>query len=142
MHNIGLTLLRMKLEEGNRRLEIGKGRSGTVFRSSNSDDNDIAIKVFTGEDSLTKIVNYIFTGAPNSYSWNEDAVQSAYYRRCILGELVPYWTDSRVRVAKALGVNWNSEFKAYELQTELIEGRYASLHHPFSSDKFLQLLPD
>src|SRR3989338_8783941 len=124
----------MKSEEESQRLEIGKGRSGTVFRSSGSNDNDIAIKVFSGEDSLTKLVNYIFTGAPNSYSWNEDAVMCAHLRRDVLSILVPYWFGSHVRVASSLGAEWNKEAKAYELQTEFIQGRHAGLHHPFSGE--------
>lgn len=124
----------MKSEEGNQRLEIGKGRSGTVFRSTNSDGNDIAIKVFTGEDSLAKLVNYIFTGAPNSYSWNENAVMCAHLRRDILSTLVPYWFDSHVRIANSLGIGWNRELKANELQTEFIQGRHAALHQPFSRE--------
>lgn len=124
----------MKLEEVNPRVEIGKGRSGIVFRSTNSDGNDIAIKVFTGEDSLTKLVNYLFTGAPNSYSWNEDALMCAHLRRDILSTLVPYWFNSHVRIANSLGIGWNDKVKAGEIQTEYIMGRYAALHHPFSRE--------
>jgi hypothetical protein len=111
-------------------VKIGQGRSGTVYRSTNG--NDIAIKVFSGEDSLTKLVNYLFVGAPNSYSWNKDAVECARLRRDILSVLVPYWFDSHVRIASSIDTGWNDEAKAYELETEFIQGRYAGLHHPFS----------
>ena len=124
----------MKSEEESQRLEIGKGRSGTVFRSTNSNGDDIAIKVFSGEDSLTKLVNYIFTGAPNSYSWNEDAIMCAHLRREILSTLVPYWFDSHVGMANSLGVRWNSGVKANEIQTEYVQGRHTALHHPFSRE--------
>lgn len=124
----------MRFEKGYQRLEIGRGRSGIVFRSSDANGNDIAIKVFSGENSLTKFVNYVFTGAPNSYSWNGDAVRCADLRRKALSLLLPYWLDSHVRIAGSLRTDWNEEARAYELQTEFIQGRNAGLHHPFSNE--------
>lgn len=129
----------MGLEEIAQGVEIGRGRSGRVFRSRDKDGNDIAIKVVTEGDLLTILANYFFTGAPNAYNWNEDAILSAHYRRPILKELVSYWTDSKVRVANSLGARWNDEFKAYELLTEFVDGRHASLHHPFSKQKETEL---
>ncbi len=125
----------MGLEETAQRLEIGRGRTGRVFQSRDSNGRHLAIKVITGEDLLTKLTNYFFTGAPNPYAWNIDTIQSAHYRREILKELLPYWTDSKVRVANSLGARWNDEFKAYELATEFIDGRHAILHHPFSKQR-------
>ena len=109
---------------------LGEGRSGIVLKRG-----DIAIKVFTGGDSLTKLVNYIFCGAPNACVWNEDAAWAAHYRREILSELVEHWFDDKLRVARSQGVEWNDDFKAYELHTEFVDGRPASLHHPYSESR-------
>jgi len=116
------------------REKIGKGRSGVVYKSSDSFGNMLAIKVFSGGDFLTKLVNYVLTGAPNAYSWNEDAVASAHLRRKILAILLPHWFGSRLKIARSYGYDWNKELKAYELNTAFIEGRPTSLHHPFSQD--------
>lgn len=124
----------MELTDQKHGTEIGKGRSGTVFRSVDSAGNDLAVKVFSGEDSLTKFTNYILTGAPNSYSWNEDAVRCAHLRREILTILIPFWIGSGARIARSFGIGWNDKFKAYELHTEFIDGRPAGLHHPFSKE--------
>ncbi len=110
---------------------VGKGRLAEVYKGEDSQGNPIARKIFTGS-LITKLANYFFSGAPNSYIWSEDAVHAAYYRRNILSELVESWFDTKLRVAKARGFRWNDTFKAYELQTEFIDGRHASLHHPFS----------
>lgn len=115
--------------------EIGRGRLGRVFKGEDRNGNATAIKVFTGEDLLVKLANYFFTGAPNHYIWSEDAVLTAHYRREVLKELIPYWTDSKVKIAQSLGVGWNKQFKAYQLETEFIDGRHAALHHPFSKSK-------
>jgi len=124
----------MRLEEVNPRVEIGKGRSGIVFRSTDSGGNDSAVKVFAGENSLTKLVNYLFTGAPNPYSWSEDALRCAHLRRDVLSTLVPYWFGSHVRIANSLGTGWNDGAKSNEMQTEYIRGRCAALHQPFSRE--------
>src|SRR4030042_1997930 len=111
-------------------LILGEGRSGIVLRRGNA-----AIKVFTGGDSLTKLVNYFVFGAPGAYVWNEDAVWAAHYKREILSELVEHWFDDKLRVAKSYSVEWNDDFKAYELHTEFVDGRPASLHHPYSKPR-------
>ncbi len=126
--------IEMETDTGNLDLEIGRGRSGTVFKSSTKNGKDLAVKVFSGVDELTNFVNYIFTGAPNAYSWSEDAVKCAHYRREILSTLISYWFDSRVRIANSYGVDWNEEAKAYKIKTEFITGRPVNLHHPFSSE--------
>ena len=125
----------MDLEEIIQRVELGKGRSGIVFQGKDHSGKDIAIKVFTGGDLLSKSVNYFFTGAPSAYCWNEDAILAANYRRNIVAELVDYWFEDKLRVAKSFCVKWNNKLKAYELQTELIDGRHAALHHPFSKQR-------
>ena len=129
----------MNLEEIAQRVEIGSGRSGRVFKSTDGNGNYVAIKVFTSEDFFSKFINYIFLGSPNAYTWNEDAGHSTHYSREILDDLVTYWTNGKVRVPKSTGVQWNPEFKAYELITEFIDGRHAALHHPFSSQTDMEL---
>jgi len=112
--------------------EIGKGRSGTVYKSIDKQGNTLATKIFSEGSSLTEFVNYFLTGAPNPYIWSEDAVQCAHLRREILGILIPHWFGSHLKIARSFGTSWNKEQKAYELRTEFIEGRQVSLHHPFS----------
>jgi len=125
----------MGLEETTQRELIGEGRNGIVFKSKDNGGNDIAIKVVTEGNLLTISANYFFLGAPNAYNWNENAILSAYYRRQVLADLVDYWFGSKLRVAKSLDTGWNEEFKGYEITTEYIDGRHASLHHPFSKQK-------
>lgn len=121
----------MSLEEA---VLLGEGRAGRVFKR-----DDLAIKVFVGGDSLTKLVNYILQGAPNPYIWNEDAVWSAHHLRNILSDIVELEFDEKLRVAKSFGVGWNEELKGYELHTEFVEGRGACLHHPYSKEKEREL---
>ena len=125
---------KMETATGSLDLEIGRGRSGTVFKRSIQNGKDLAVKVFSGADELTKFVNYIFTGAPNAYSWCEDAVKCAHYRREILSILIPYWFGSHVKIAKSFGTGWHKDAKAYKMKTEFITGRPVNLHHPFSSE--------
>ncbi|WP_321368507.1 hypothetical protein [uncultured Draconibacterium sp.] len=112
--------------------KIGQGRSGEVFREF-VDGRQLAVKVFSGADDLTDTVNYLFTGAPNSYGWNNNAVKSAHYRREILASLLLYWFGSKVKIAQSYGTGWNESKNAYELQTEFISGRPVKLHQPFSA---------
>ncbi|HYQ58274.1 MAG TPA: hypothetical protein VEP89_13115 [Draconibacterium sp.] len=111
--------------------KIGQGRSGEVFLTL-VDGKQLAIKVFSGADDLTDTVNYLFTGAPNSYGWNNSAVKSAHYRREILSSLLLYWFGPKVKIAHSFGTDWNHEKQAYELQAEFISGRAVRLHQPFS----------
>ncbi len=114
--------------------ELGRGRSGVVYRDQDTYGKSIARKIFTGDD-ITKLAHYIFSGAPNPYIWNEEAILTAHYRREVLTDLVEYWFGPKLRVAPSLGIQWNDEFQAYELQTEFIKGRPAALHHPFSGER-------
>ncbi|MUL38896.1 hypothetical protein [Gloeocapsopsis dulcis] len=109
---------------------LGAGRSGQVFLIENQDES-IARKIFAG-DKLTKLVHYIFLGAPNPYIWDEDIIQCAYYRRKILGVLVEYWFNSQLKVADAIATDWNQEQKAYQIDTEFVDGRGVSLCQPFT----------
>ncbi|PIG95451.1 hypothetical protein [Gloeocapsopsis sp. IPPAS B-1203] len=109
---------------------LGAGRSGQVFLIENQDES-IARKIFAG-DKLTKLVHYIFLGAPNPYIWNEDIIQCAYYRRKILGDLVQYWFGSQLHVADAIATDWNQEHQAYQIDTEFVDGRGVSLCQPFT----------
>ncbi|WP_104548877.1 hypothetical protein [Chroococcidiopsis sp. TS-821] len=109
---------------------LGAGRSGQVFLIENQDVS-IARKIFAG-DKLTKLVHYIFLGAPNPYIWNEDIIRCAYYRRKILGALVEYWFDSQLKVSDAIATAWNQEQKAYQIDTEFVDGRSVALCQPFT----------
>ncbi|AFZ28901.1 hypothetical protein Glo7428_0292 [Gloeocapsa sp. PCC 7428] len=109
---------------------LGAGRSGQVFLIENQGDR-VARKIFAG-DKLTKLVHYIFLGAPNPYIWNEDIIQCAYYRRKILGDLVQYWFDAQLNVADAIATDWNQDQKAYQIDTEFVDGRGVALCQPFT----------
>jgi hypothetical protein len=110
---------------------IGKGRSGKVYRRIDG-DKDMAVKVFSGVDDLTKLVNVVLTGAPNAYAWSEDAVETAHLRRRILTVLLKLWFGDKVRIAESYGTAWDDDEKAYQISTEFIAGRPVNLHHPFS----------
>ncbi len=128
-------ILDKKLEE----LELGRGRSGTVYQSKDADGKNIAIKRFGEGSLLTKLIDYSALGAPNPYSWNEDTSQCVNYRREIISELVYYWFGSKLKVLKALEINWDWKHKTYNLHTEFIDGRNALLHHSFSEQKEQEL---
>lgn len=114
--------------------EIGRGRSAVVYRCHDTSGRDIASKVFVG-DPAGKLVNYLFFGAPNAYIWNEDAMQCALLRRKIVCELVKFWFGSKLSVADGYTVGWNNETRSFSMDTRFVEGRPASLHHPFSAPR-------
>lgn len=116
---------------------LGAGRSGQVYLI-NSVQGKIARKIFF-EDKIANIIHYFFFSSPNPYVWNEDAVISAYYRRKVLGELAYYWFGDRLKIADALDYRWNQEHKAYELDTEFIQGKHVALHQPFSRERDREL---
>ncbi len=107
---------------------LGAERSGQVFLIKPTKDA-IARKIFTG-DWLTNLVHYVFSGAPNPYIWNEDALVCAYYRRKIVGVLVRIWFGTQLTVADATDMGWHAELRAYQLDTEFIPGRPVALRHP------------
>ncbi|MFH0944909.1 MAG: hypothetical protein V2A76_06895 [Planctomycetota bacterium] len=109
---------------------LGAGRSGVVFKDLDRLGRVTARKVFDSE-GLTKLVQYIFLGAPNPYCWNEHAIETALLRRRILTRLVRYWFGNRVHVARGFSRDWNDELQAYQLHTEFIEGRTPRLDQPF-----------
>ncbi|RME37151.1 MAG: hypothetical protein D6788_10095, partial [Planctomycetota bacterium] len=111
-------------------VELGRGRSGVVFREQDASGALIARKVF-GSSGLTKLVQYVFLGAPNPYLWNEHAVRSAYLRRRILAELLEARFGDKLRVARAKAYRWNNRQRAYELSCAFVAGRHVPLHHPF-----------
>ena len=112
---------------------LGAGRSGVVFKDLDRRGRVTARKVFDSE-GLTKLVQYIFLGAPNPYCWNEHAIESALLRRKILAHLVRYWFGERVRVARGFSQDWNDELQAYQLHTEFIAGRPPRLDQPFTRE--------
>lgn len=111
---------------------LGAGRSGQVFLVE-SQAGSIARKVFFG-DTITNLIHYFFFGAPNPYIWNEDALQSAYYRRKIITDLVQFWFSDKLTVADATDTGWHEQLKAYQLDTKFAKGRAVALHQPFNSD--------
>lgn len=113
-------------------LEIGRGRSGIVYHSHDEIGRPVARKVF-GSGGVTKVVQYVFSGAPNPYMWCESAVCTAVLRRRILATLVPVWFGPKLRVARAHDYRWNATSRAFEMRCELIRGRHVALHHPYTS---------
>ena len=110
---------------------LGKGRSATVYAGIDAEGRLVARKVFVGS-TLAGLVHYLFFGADNPYIWSPSAIQEAASRRRILTLLVHWWFGSKLRVAEASAITWNQKFRANEMKTELVVGRGASLHHPFS----------
>ncbi|MEM6578403.1 MAG: hypothetical protein AAF678_07915 [Pseudomonadota bacterium] len=116
-----------------KRPEIGRGRSGIVYLQDTGEGSQLACKVFDSR-GLTKVVQILTLGAPNPYVWNADAVQCARLRRNILEALVPIWTDGKVGVAEAVAALRNDEHQTFELQTRMVRGWAAHLHHPLSDE--------
>ena len=117
-----------------KRIHIGQGRSGVVFRvasEAGGTGDELAIKVFVG-DTASKLVHYVFSGAPNPYTWNEDAIHCCRLRRQLMADLAELWFDGDLTVSNAVGWDWNDQSRAYELHTEFVDGRPAALCHPFS----------
>ncbi|WP_372368466.1 hypothetical protein [Candidatus Uabimicrobium sp. HlEnr_7] len=93
------------------------------------DENKTKVhKIFIGS-KLANAVHYIFFGAPNAYTWDENAIECAYLRRNILKKLTRFWFSGTLDVSEAFAVHWNEEYQAYELQAELINGQTAILKH-------------
>jgi hypothetical protein len=112
-----------------KRRRLGQGRSGEVWLVETPAGRHVE-KVFFG-DTLSNLVHYIFTGAPNPYIWNEAAVRAAFERRRILAVLVPWWFGERLAIADALGVGWNPEARVYTLTAAYVDGTPVPLLHPF-----------
>jgi hypothetical protein len=115
------------------RQELGRGRSGFVYLDREEDGRVVAAKVFYAS-GLTKLVQWIFLGAPNPYMWSADAVRAAYLRRAILSELVQHWFGDQLRVARPRSVRRDEASRAYELRCDFIDGRAPELHHPLRSE--------
>ena len=111
-------------------VKIGRGRSGTVYRVT-TDAGAEAVKVFNVGGAAGAVL-WMLTGAPNPYAWNRDALRCAYLRRRIMVDLVELWFGPRLRVAPTTGLGHNEDFDCQELRAEFVQGRPASLHHPFS----------
>ncbi|RUS93465.1 hypothetical protein DSM106972_096140 [Dulcicalothrix desertica PCC 7102] len=116
---------------------LGAGRSGRVFLV-NHQETLIARKIFYS-DTIASLIHYFFFGSPNPYVWNEDAIKCAFYRRQILSALIQYWYNGNLRVAEAKITSWNQEFKAYQMDTEFIEGRHVALQQPCNQDRIREL---
>lgn len=111
---------------------LGRGRSGLVYEEPQPTGESLAVKVFLG-DPAGDLVTTLLTGAPAPYAWNDAAVRAAAHRRNVLAELVTFWFGDLLRVARARDVRWNPRARAWELRAELVDGRPAALHHPFSA---------
>ena len=108
--------------------EIGRGRSAVVYLVRDSSRADLARKIFTG-DPLAKLVHVVFIGAPNPYTWNDDAIAAAVCRRRILAALVRHWFGDRLRLPGLDGASFNEEVRAHQIDMEFVTGRAAALHH-------------
>jgi hypothetical protein len=120
---------RAGLAEAAGRERLGAGRSGEVWRVE-TPQGVAAVKVFAG-DTLSNLIHYVLTGAPNPYIWNEDAIRCAHHRRKVIAALVDAWHGDALHVADSYGVSWNEESRAWELATEYSEGGPIPLLHPF-----------
>jgi hypothetical protein len=109
------------------RTRLGAGRSGEVWLVEGP-EGSAAVKVFAG-DTLSNLIHYLFTGAPNPYIWNEDAIRASLHRRKVLGALCSVWFGPALRVADAYEVAWNEENLAWEVATEYVEGEPIPLLH-------------
>ena len=118
--------------------ELGRGRSGVVYVSHESEGFPVARKVF-GSEGLTKLVQCVFLGAPNPYVWNEDAIRCAHLRREILAELVQRWFEEELYVARSRGWAWNADARAFELRAQLVDGRPPDLRHPLRDPEESQM---
>ncbi|MCU0534176.1 MAG: hypothetical protein MUD14_09810 [Hydrococcus sp. Prado102] len=116
---------------------IGAGRSGKVFLVEKQ-QGLLARKIFY-KDKLASLIHYFFFGAPNAYIWNENAIYCAFYRRKILSALVQFWFGDRLKVADAIAIEWNEEFKAYQFDTEFIQGKHVALRQPCNRERNSEL---
>ena len=108
---------------------VGKGRSAVVYLAHNQQGRKIARKIFTG-DSASKLVLYLLTGTANPYTWCEAAMACAVIRRRVLTLLTQVWFAERLRIPDHEGWGWNKQHRAFELRSELINGRHAPLRFP------------
>ncbi|MDX1681781.1 MAG: hypothetical protein R3336_01560, partial [Phycisphaeraceae bacterium] len=108
---------------------LGRGRSAAVYRSRDPSGRTIARKVFVGEP-VADMIQTVLTGAPNGYGWDRAMIEAGYRRRRILGRLLEYWFGDQVRLPETYGRGFNDTHRAFEIRTELIEGRPALLDHP------------
>jgi hypothetical protein len=115
------------------RHELGRGLSAVVYRQE-TPTRVAAIKVFRGHWSAD-VVHSVLNGAPNPYSWCEDAAQCALYRRRILAELVPFWFGDKLTVARAHSIAFNEDAGAWEMDTDFVAAHAAALHHPFGGPR-------
>jgi hypothetical protein len=111
------------------RRRLGRGRSGEVWLIEEP-GGPLATKVFHG-DTLSNLIHYVLTGAPNPYIWNEGAIRAAFERRKILAALFPLWFGDRLAVSDAVRVSWNRDARAWELATVFVPGRPVPLLHPY-----------
>ena len=119
--------------------KIGAGRSAEVFQDRDGAGRAMVRKVFTG-DPLSKVVLVLLTGSANPYTWCRAAMVTAVLRRQILSILVGYWFGPRLRLPRGQGHAWNEEHRAFELRSELIDGRHLPLHGP--DPEAVDLLPE
>lgn len=102
-----------------------------VYRCIDGGGDPYARKVFVG-DRPSKVVHLVLNGAPNPYTWSDEAIATAVGRRRLLESLVTYWFDDRLRLPRLIGHDWDTTHRANAIDMELINGRPAALHQPFS----------
>jgi hypothetical protein len=112
-----------------KRTRLGRGRSGEVWLVETG-SRAYAEKVFYG-DTLSNLIHYALTGAPNPYIWNEHAVRAAFERRHILAALFPLWFGEELSIAGALDVSWNAKERVYTLAADYVSGPFVPLLHPY-----------
>ncbi len=123
--------LDLLVENAYSEIELGRGKSGVVFKMTGPDGKPFARKIFIGHP-IANLINTLTTGAPSPFMWNEDAVKTAFYKRIVEDKICRYMSDDRLSVAQPISISWNGEYKAFQMDMEFIEGRKAGLLGPFS----------
>ncbi|MEZ4255699.1 MAG: hypothetical protein R3A78_08265 [Polyangiales bacterium] len=109
---------------------LGRGRAGVVWRIRDTEGREVARKVF-GSAGLSKLVQYVFLGAPNPYVWCEQAVRAAVARRAVFHPLVEFWFGDALRVVRAVRHAWDDDARAFRMDLELVDGSHLPLRSPY-----------
>jgi hypothetical protein len=126
---VSVTVVAVQNQNQNQRRKVGQGRSGEVWLVETPEGRHVE-KVFFG-DTLSNLVHYVFTGAPNPYIWNEDAVRAGFERRRILAVLMPWWFGEALSIANAVGVGWSDQARVFTLTADYVDGTPVPLLHPY-----------
>jgi hypothetical protein len=110
---------------------VGQGRSAQVFRVRLPSGAPAALKVFHAEGA-TRVIQDVFLGHPNPYTWSVDACETAHRRRRVLAALTRALLGPDLRVATSLGAVRDATTGRLALLTEWVQGRAPRLRGPFS----------